>query len=146
MNTPFMRSVCRVELADLAKHSQLFQIIFAQYAPELYEHFNNLNITTEHFLLDWWLTLFSKAVSLPLACHIWDCFLIEGEIFVHYVAVGALKLFDTQLLKANFEECLDLVTLQIPKSLTDTTLFPIIKEFEITPKIQAIMEEMHDVI
>jgi len=146
MNTPFMRSVCRVELADLAKHSQLFQIIFAQYAPELYEHFNNLNITTEHFLLDWWLTLFTKAVSLPLACHIWDCFLIEGEIFVHYVAVGALKLSDTQLLKANFEECLDLVTVQIPKSLTDVALFSIIKEFSITPKIQAIMEEMHDVI
>jgi len=142
LNTPFMRSVCRVEPADLAKHSQLFQIIFAQYAPELYEHFNNLNITTEHFLLDWWLTLFTKSVSLPLACHIWDCFLIEGEIFVHYVAVGALKLFEAQLLKASFEECLDLVTLQIPKNITESSLFAIVKEFTITPKIQAIMEEM----
>jgi len=142
MNTPFMMSVTRVELAHLAKHSQLFQIIFAQYAPELCEHFNNLNITTEHFLLDWWLTLFSKSVSIPLACHIWDCFLIEGEIFVHYVAVGALKLFSSELLKASFEECLDLVTEQIPKNLNDTALFSIIKEFNVTSKIHAIMEEM----
>jgi len=69
-------------------------------------------------------------------------FLIEGEIFVHYVAVGALKLFEAQLLKASFEECLDLVTLQIPKNITESSLFAIVKEFTITPKIQAIMEEM----
>jgi len=143
LNTPFMRSVCKVDPSSLAKHSQLFQIIFAQYAPNLYQHFNNLNITTEHFLLDWWLTLFSKTFSIPISTHIWDSFLLEGEIFIHFAAVGALKLFETQLLEASFEKCLDLITTQIPKNLVDSkALFAIIKDFEITPKIQAIMEEM----
>lgn len=142
MNTPFLKSVCTVQLQDLARHSQLFQIIFAHYAPELYQHFGNLNITTEHFLLDWWLTLFTKSVPLPLACHIWDCFLIEGEIFVHYVAVGILKLFENQLLKASFEDCLKIISEQIPKNISETALFATIKDYHITPKIQAIMEEM----
>jgi len=142
MNTPFLKSVCTVQLQDLAKHSQLFQIIFAHNAPELYEHFNNLNITTEHFLLDWWLTLFTKSVPLPLACRIWDCFLIEGEIFVHYVAVGILKSFEIQLLKSSFEECLKIIVDQIPRNISETTLFSLIKDYQITPKIQAIMDEM----
>jgi len=142
MNTPFLKSVCTVQLKDLAKHSHLFQIIFAHYAPELYQHFHNLNITTEHFLLDWWLTLFTKSVPLPLACHIWDCFLIEGEIFIHYVAVGILKLFESQLLKASFEDCLKIISEQIPRNITGQALFSTIKDYQITPKIQAIMDEM----
>jgi len=142
MNTPFLKSVCTVQLKDLTKHSHLFQIIFAHYAPELYQHFNNMNITTEHFLLDWWLTLFTKSVPLPLACHLWDCFLIEGEIFVHYAAVGILKQFEKELLKASFEDCLKIISDQIPKNISESALFATIKDFQITPKIQAIMEEM----
>ncbi len=72
----------------MAKHSQLFQMILSHNSPNIHNHFNNIEITTEHFLLDWWLTLFSKASSLPLAFRVWDCFLIEGEVFLHLTAVG----------------------------------------------------------
>lgn len=143
LNSPFMTSVCRIELANLAKHSQLFQIIFAQYAPELYEHFNNLNITTEHFLLEWWLTLFTKSADVPIFSRILDCFFLEGEIVVHYISVGMLLQFEKELLNSQFEACIDLVQ-QLPKRVNEQALFASLEQFVITPKIQAIMEEMHN--
>jgi len=143
LHSPFMTSVCRIELANLAKHSQLFQIIFAQYAPELYEHFNNLNITTEHFLLEWWLTIFTKSSEVPIFSRILDCFFLEGEIVVHYIAVGMLRQFEKELLSTQFEACLDLIQ-QIPRRVNEQALFASLEHFVITPKIQAIMDEMHN--
>jgi len=117
-------------------------MVFLQNMPVLYSHFTQLGITTEHFLLDWWLTLFSKSVPLPVAFRIWDCFLIEGELFLHLAAVGILKVFEAELLTSSFESCLDAIS-QIPKRITVEPLFECIKKFTITPKIQAIIQEMH---
>jgi hypothetical protein len=72
----------------MAKHSSLFQMLLAHNAPAIHAHFHAIELTTEHFLLDWWLTLYAKAATLPLAFRIWDCFLIEGEVFLHLAAVG----------------------------------------------------------
>jgi hypothetical protein len=74
----------------MAKHSSLFQMLLAHNAPAIHAHFHEIELTTEHFLLDWWLTLYAKSATLPLAFRIWDCFLIEGEVFLHLAAVGML--------------------------------------------------------
>jgi len=139
---PFLKSVCKIDLGLIAKHSQLFQMVFLQNMPALYNHFNREGVTTEHFLLDWWLTLFSKSVSLPVAFRIWDCFLVEGELFLHLAAVGILKVFENELMGASFESCLDSLS-QIPRKVSADALFEAIKKFTITPKIQAIIDEMH---
>jgi len=52
------------------------------------------------------MTVFSKSFPLNLAFRIWDCFLFEGEVFMYRAAVGLLKLFYSQLINANLEECL----------------------------------------
>jgi hypothetical protein len=48
-------------------------------------------------------------MPISVACRIWDSFIIEGEVFLYRSALGILKLFHNQLLKADFEECVRLL-------------------------------------
>jgi Rab-GTPase-TBC domain len=49
--------------------------------PELFKHFETLDITTDLFLIDWMLTLYSKILDIGVVSRIWDNFMLDGEIF-----------------------------------------------------------------
>jgi hypothetical protein len=55
------------------------------------------------YLLDWTLSLFAKALPLEITARLWDCYLLQGEVFVTIAALGLLKLYAKQL------SCLDMV-------------------------------------
>lgn len=49
--------------------------------PDLYRHFEVLEITTDIYLIDWMLTLYSKNLDIDIVSRIWDNFMLDGEIF-----------------------------------------------------------------
>jgi hypothetical protein len=92
-----------------------------QYLPLLFKHFNEEGIPSETFLLDWYLTVFSKVplLSLPLvssqsqkalplevAARMWDCYLLAGEVFILRGALGLLRLFAARLATLSMEKIL----------------------------------------
>jgi len=81
LNTHYFTSVCKLDLEQFGKHTRIYHILFSQHLPKLCDKFKELGIRDEHYLLDWCLTVFSKAFDVPLASRIWDCFLLEGEVF-----------------------------------------------------------------
>ncbi len=50
-------------------------------------------VTSEMFLMDWNLSLFTKALPLEVAAQVWDVYLFEGEIYIMYVGLGILKMY-----------------------------------------------------
>jgi len=74
--------------SQVAKHTQLYQIMLAQNLPALQAHFSKLNISDEHYLFDWYLTLFTKTLNIATAARIWDGVLLEGHIFIHMATIG----------------------------------------------------------
>lgn len=50
-------------------------------------------VTSEMFLMDWNLSLFTKALPLEVAAQVWDVYLYEGEIYIMYVGLGILKMY-----------------------------------------------------
>jgi len=81
-----------------------------------------MRISPEHYLLDWFLTAFSRALPLDTASRIWDCFMLEGEVFLYRTALGILAASKRKLKKANFEECV--MTLRnLPSDVSADTLF-----------------------
>ncbi len=50
-------------------------------------------VTSEMFLMDWNLSLFTKALPLEVAAQVWDVYLYEGEIYIMFVGLGILKMF-----------------------------------------------------
>lgn len=68
--------------------SMVFDHLFQKYLPQLYQHLLTESISSEIFLLDWALTLFSKAMPINVAARLWDVYLLEGEIFFIKACLG----------------------------------------------------------
>ena len=87
---------------------------------------------------DWILTIFSRSFPLDVACRIWDCFLVDGSVFVFRAAIGKqlfimivitelilfhlwpgiIKMYGPALFHSSFEQCLNLLN-HIPKVRVD---------------------------
>lgn len=69
--------------------------------PKLFKHFSALNLSSEEYLMEWLLSLFSciftKKDSQKILGRIWDCFILEGELYAFKVALAILKYFEVEL-------------------------------------------------
>ena len=83
----------QLERARWAPHVLAFDHFFKQQLPLLEHHFRELGIESEHFFVDWSLTLFSRAVPLAAAARVWDSCLLRGEVFCVQTALGVLRLY-----------------------------------------------------
>jgi hypothetical protein len=73
-------------------------------------HFKELDLTSDLFLINWFLDLFSSAISdLETVARIWDNFLYEGEIFIFKCALGIIEYFQLELKMSTFDEATTLL-------------------------------------
>lgn len=84
---------------ELKFRINVFDDYFKKLLPELHHHFQVIDVTTDLFLIDWMLSLFSKHLSLEIAARVWDCFMLDEEVFAIKVGIGILKYFENEFLK-----------------------------------------------
>jgi len=109
LNTHFFVSLFRMNVKNILNHLKIYDVIFSQRLPQLHAHFKSLGISPEQFLLDWFMTIFSKSMPITVATRIWDAFLNEGEVFLYRAALGILKIYQQELLKGDFEDVIRLL-------------------------------------
>ena len=102
-------------------HLKVYEMIFNETMPALYAHFVNEGVESEMYMLDWLLTLYSRSMPLNVAARIWDCYLLEGEMFIFRAALGFLRLFSADLLLLQFDEILGVIS-NIPEVRPGHTL------------------------
>lgn len=83
---------------------KIFNIVFAENLPKLYLHFKNLSLTPEHYLPDWFMTIFSSILPLDLSSRLWDIFLLEGDIILFKTGLAVLKYLEPLLWGGSFGE------------------------------------------
>jgi len=84
---------------ELKFRINIFDDYFRTLLPELHHHFKVVDVTTDLFLIDWMLTLYSKHLDLEIAARIWDCFMLDEEVFAIKVGIAILKYFEKGFLK-----------------------------------------------
>ena len=67
-------------------------MLFQQYLPDLFEHFEKEGIETSFYATRWFLTLWGDTLPLPVVVRIWDLFLYEGPRIIYSVGIGLLQL------------------------------------------------------
>ena len=87
---------------ELKLRINIFNEYFKSLLPDLYHYFQVVDVTTDLFLIDWMLTLYSKHMDLEIAARIWDCFMLDGEVFAIKVGIAILKYFENDFLKVIF--------------------------------------------
>lgn len=108
-----------------------FDHFFKKFLPLLKQHFNSEGISSEMFLMDWQLSLFTKALPLELAAQIWDHYLREGEIYLLCAGLGLLKLYAAKLATLSVEQILPFL-LHFPDTTRAEDVFKSIAQIQIT--------------
>jgi len=139
----FFVSLFKMDIPQIIKHIRIYDLLLSRTIPHLYDHFSNLGISAEHYLLDWFLTLFSKSLKLNVASRIWDCFFLEGEIFLHRAAVGIIKKLQSEIEKAPFEVCI-MKLRQLPQHLDEGELMETILTVHIPKYLKSITRRLND--
>jgi len=99
INKPCLQAFFNVDQDLMSKYFNTFSIIFNVLLPDLCQHFNNLGLRPDLFLLDWIMTLFARAAPLDVTCRIWDILIRDGEEFLFRAAFGILSMYEDILLK-----------------------------------------------
>uniref|UniRef100_A0A3B3BDS4 RAB GTPase activating protein 1 like n=1 Tax=Oryzias melastigma TaxID=30732 RepID=A0A3B3BDS4_ORYME len=110
-----LRSLYKNNFEDL--HCKFFQLerLMQEQLPDLWAHFQALNLEAHMYASQWFLTLFTAKFPLCMVFHITDLLLCEGLNIIFNVALALLKTSKEDLLQADFEGALKFFRVQLPK-------------------------------
>lgn len=98
-----MRDMFKPTMAELGVCMFQLENLVSEQLPDLNQHFQSQNFHTSMYASSWFLTLFTTALSLPLACRIMDVFLSEGMEIIFKVALAMLVLGKEDLMSLDME-------------------------------------------
>ncbi|GAA6087014.1 rab GTPase-activating protein 1-like isoform X1 [Tachysurus ichikawai] len=110
-----LRNLYRNNFEDL--HCKFYQLerLIQEQLPDLWTHFQDLNLEAHMYASQWFLTLFTAKFPLCMVFHITDLLLCEGLNIIFNVALALLKTSKEDLLQADFEGALKFFRVQLPK-------------------------------
>ncbi|XP_059196844.1 rab GTPase-activating protein 1-like isoform X1 [Centropristis striata] len=110
-----LRALYKNNFEDL--HCKFYQLerLMQEQLPELWSHFQELNLEAHMYASQWFLTLFTAKFPLCMVFHITDLLLCEGLNIIFNVALALLKTSKEDLLQADFEGALKFFRVQLPK-------------------------------
>lgn len=127
INKPCLQAFFNMDQELMSKYFNTFSIIFSFLLPDLCQHFSNLGLRPDLFLLDWIMTLFARAAPLDVTCRIWDILIRDGEEFLFRAAFGILSMYEDVLLKEHDFVNLAQFLSRLPDDINGDILF---KEIE----------------
>lgn len=74
--------------------------------PDLADHFKRLNIPTDIYAANWFITMFCYELSMDLVFCILDVFLLEGKKSLIKISLALLSCLKERLLEMNYEDCM----------------------------------------
>ena len=93
-------SVFQMKVGGIVQHARIYEMLFSEELPDVYARLHDLKITSDHYLLDWFMTMFCRKLPLSLVARVWDLFLMGGEIELHKTAVAVVKTHKEAILSA----------------------------------------------
>jgi hypothetical protein len=85
---------------NIKKRLDLFYDIFKINLPELFDHFKEKEIMPEHYLLEWFMTLYTRNVYIDLSFRIWDIYMIEGPRAIFEASCALLCILYREIMEA----------------------------------------------
>ncbi|XP_034737071.1 rab GTPase-activating protein 1-like isoform X2 [Etheostoma cragini] len=110
-----LRTLYKNNFEDL--HCKFYKLerLMQEQLPDLWSHFQELNLEAHMYASQWFLTLFTAKFPLCMVFHITDLLLCEGLNIIFNVALALLKTSKEDLLQADFEGALKFFRVQLPK-------------------------------
>lgn len=108
-----------------------------------------MEVKPSMYLMNWLQTLFLQILPLEIASRVWDCYLLDGTIYLFRVALGIISLLESKLLDCCcVEECLPILQKSVmyhdlwKASIQEEALFKAIDRIQIPGEIYAELEQV----
>ncbi|KAM9968471.1 hypothetical protein ACTFIW_002909 [Dictyostelium discoideum] len=134
LNNPCYMTFYTMNLDQMGVYMNTMDQLMAQNLPKIQKHLKELGIQPDIFMIDWVLTVFSKALPLDVASHVWDTIFLDGEVVIFQTALGILKMYSKDLEFGDFDVCMTLLT-HLPTDIDEDELFQHINSFQINQKL-----------
>ncbi|KAK9694439.1 Rab-GTPase-TBC domain [Popillia japonica] len=109
-----MRDMFKPTMAELGLCMFQLENLVGEQLPDLNQHFQSQAFHTTMYASSWFLTLFTTALTLPLACRIMDVFLSEGMEIIFKLALAMLTLGKEELMSLDMEGMLKYFQKELP--------------------------------
>jgi len=123
VNRPLLAAFYRVDTTAMSQNYSIFSAHLASHLPRLARHFARAGLRPDLYMVDWVMTLFSKAAPLDITCRIWDLLIRDGEGFLFRAALGVLSLYQDQLLKETDFVLMAQFLTKLPENMDSDALF-----------------------
>jgi len=133
INWPCLAAFYSVEQSVMERYYSTFSNHLSSNLPSVASHFSRLGLRPDLYILDWWMTLFSKCAPLDITCRIWDLLIRDGEEFLFKAALGILSLYQDLLLAESDFILLAQFLSKLPDNLDGDKLFQKMEEISLGP-------------
>lgn len=98
INSPSVLGLYRLEPEAVECRARLFNKLCSLEMPQVARRLDIVGLTPEMFLIEWFMTLYSKPLHIDIASVVWDLFLLDGEVVLYCTAIALLRLSEDELL------------------------------------------------
>lgn len=138
----FFVSLFRMNVPGIVQHARIYEMVLSENSPSIYSKLHDLGVTSDHYLLDWFMTVFTRKLPIRICTRVWDLFLVTGEIFLHKTAVAVMKIHKRTLMECDFEECVKELSAPI-ESMDEDEFMSIIDSVKVNQHWSGILERFH---
>ncbi|KAI4881269.1 hypothetical protein NFI96_033788 [Prochilodus magdalenae] len=134
-------------LKKIQHQALVFQQLLKHRKPQLFQHLEKVGVSSLHFVMQWFLTLFTSLPCWDSVLAIWDLFLLHGLLAVFRVGLTILQLLEPRLMSMTEEAAVLPVLLRVPVDVSQySVLIPAlwsteVQEWEINCMNRVILEE-----
>ena len=105
------RFFCRDESSFLFKGFRMFQLLLMYVDPQLGEHLAEQNFPPELYAPQWFLTLYSRGLPLPLVLRLWDMLVaVDDPAFNFFIALCMLRKHRAYLIMSDVEAIPEIIS------------------------------------
>ncbi|CAK0839500.1 unnamed protein product, partial [Prorocentrum cordatum] len=108
LNSPSVLGLYRLEPGCVECRAEVFRQLCAAQMPAVARVIEEAGLRPEMFLIEWFMTLYSKCLPIDVASVIWDLFLLDGEVVLYCAGLALLRVSEQELLAgggADLEGC-----------------------------------------
>ncbi|KAK2149211.1 hypothetical protein LSH36_462g01015 [Paralvinella palmiformis] len=113
-----MRDIFKPSMAELGLCMFQLECMIQEHLPNLYSHFQVHGFYVSMFASSWFLTLFTQTLPIPVACRIFDVFLVEGLEMIFRVGFAILQLILDELLARDMEGMITFLQKDMPRIIS----------------------------
>ena len=118
ITTPLMLPFYKIEQEGIKYREEIFIGILRENVKDLSEHFENEGVQLAIFLMEWFVTLYSKTLSQEVAVRIWDLYFYFGDTILFKTGLSIMKILYDQLIHCDLTGIMECMS-HISESITD---------------------------